>query len=81
MLSRPADAIRLSEVLNALDNGILERTGPVQAGDGSLRGAVNACLWEKMNSALIGFAESKTLADFTQECRNQMTGDWDLYII
>ncbi len=80
-LSRPADSIRLSEVLNALDNGILERTSSVQAGDGSLRGAVNACLWEKMNSALIHFAESKTLADFMQECRNQMTGDWDLYII
>lgn len=68
-------------MLNALDNGILERTSSVQAGDGSLRGAVNACLWEKMNSALIEFAKSKTLADFTQECRNQMTGDWDLYII
>ena len=80
-LSRPADSIRLSEVLNALDNGILERTSSVQAGDGSLRGAVNACLWEKINGALIEFAESRTLADFTQECRNQMTGDWDLYII
>lgn len=80
-LSRPADSIRLAEVLNALDTGILEKTGPVKEGDKSLRSAVNACLWEKMNSALIRFAESKTLADFTQECRNQMVGDWDLYII
>ena len=80
-LARPADSIRLSEVLNALDNGILERMAPVPEGDGSLRGAVNFCLWEKMNNALNEFAESKTLADFTQECRNQMTGDWDLYII
>ncbi len=80
-LARPADSIRLSEVLNALDNGILERMAPVQEGDGSLRGAVNFCLWEKMNNALNEFAESKTLADFTQECRNRMSGEWDLYII
>ena len=80
-LARPADSIRLSEVLNALDNGILERMAPVPEGDGSLRGAVNFCLWEKMNNALNEFAESKTLADFTQECRNRMSGEWDLYII
>ena len=80
-LSRPADKIRLSDVLNALDNGILERMNPGQEGDRSLRGAVNTCLWEKMNRALTEFAESKTLSDFTQECRDQMSGDWDMYII
>ncbi len=80
-LARPADSIRLSEVLNALDNGILERMAPLPEGGGSLRGAVNFCLWEKMNNALNEFAESKTLADFTQECRNRMSGEWDLYII
>ena len=80
-LARPAESIRLSEVLNALDNGILERMAPAPEGDGGLRGAVNLCLWEKMNNALNEFAESKTLADFTQECRNQLSGEWDLYII
>ena len=80
-LSRPADMIRLSEVLNALDNGILERMDSAPEGDGSLRGAVNACLWEKMNNSLAAFAENKTLADFTQECRNYTPGEWDLYMI
>lgn len=80
-LSRPADAIRLSDVLNALDNSILERMDSAQEGDSSLRGAVNACLWEKINKAMAEFAEGKTLADFTLECRNYSPGEWDLYMI
>ena len=31
--------------------------------------------------ALAEFAESKTLQDFMQECRDRMTGEWDLYVI
>ena len=45
------------------------------------RNAVSVCLWEEMNRLLIEFAERKTLSDFMQECRNQMSGEWDLYII
>ena len=79
-LSRPAETIRLTEVINALDNSILEgmRT---PAGGHSLRAAVNTCLWEKMNSAMVEFAESKTLAAFAEECRDQASGGWDLYMI
>ena len=81
-LSRPADRISIAEILNALDNSILEKM-KTEGGDGgrSLRGAVNACLWEKMNRSLIDFAESKTLAGFAQECREQISGDCDLYVI
>ena len=50
-------------------------------GDRSLRGAVNTCLWKKINRSMIQFAESKTLAEFMQECRDQVSGDWDMYII
>ena len=78
-LTRPAGKIRLSEILNALDNSILEDTG---AGNGgTLRDAVNACLWQKMNRTMIDFAESKTLAEFLTDCRQQLTGEWDLYEI
>ena len=78
-LARPANSIRLSEILNALDNSILEDTG---AGNGgTLRDAVNACLWQKMNRTMIDFAESKTLAEFLTDCRQQLTGEWDLYEI
>ena len=78
-LTRPADRIRLSEILNALDNSILEETG---TGNGeTLRDAVNACLWKKLNRTMIDFAESKTLSEFLTDCRQQLTGEWDLYEI
>ena len=78
-LTRPAGKIRLSEILNALDNSILEETGT--GNGGTLRDAVNACLWQKMNRTMIDFAEGKTLAEFLTDCRQQLTGEWDLYEI
>ena len=78
-LTRPADRIRLSEILNALDNSILEEMGT--GNSGSLRDAVTACLWQKMNRMMTDFAESKTLDEFLTECRGQLPGEWDLYVI
>ena len=81
MLARPADRIRLSEILNALDNSILEETAPAGEADGqSLRGAVNDCVWNELNRSLSSFAESKTLSDILQECRER-SGAWDMYVI
>lgn len=79
-LTRPAGTIRLSEILNALDNSILEETGS-ESDSGSLRDAVDACLWQEMNRRMIDFAESKTLSEFLTECREHLTGEWDLYEI
>ena len=42
---------------------------------------MNACLWQKMNRTMIDFAESKTLSEFLTDCRQQLTGEWDLYEI
>ena len=78
-LTRPAGKIRLSEILDALDNSILEETDT--GNSGTLRDAVNACLWQKMNRTMIDFAESKTLSEFLTDCRQQLTGEWDLYEI
>ena len=78
-LTRPAGKIRLSEILNALDNSILEETGT--GNSGTLRDAVNACLWRRMNRTMIDFAEGKTLSEFLTDCRQQLTGEWDLYEI
>ena len=78
-LTRPAGKIRLSEILDALDNSILEKPGTGTSG--TLRDAVNACLWQKMNRTMIDFAESKTLSEFLTDCRQQLTGEWDLYEI
>ena len=81
-LSRAADQIRLSEILDALDNSILEETDAAGNGDqNSLRNAVNACLWMRLNHFLIEYAESKTLWDLMQECRERLAGDWDMYVI
>ena len=45
VLSRSPGTIRLSEILNALDNSILEEMDAAGEEDGrSLRGAVNECL-------------------------------------
>ena len=81
-LARPADRIRLSEILNALDNSILEEMSPEESGkEGSLRGAVNDCLWKRLNRSMTEFAESRTLWDLMQECRERVSGAWDLYTI
>ncbi len=81
-LTRTADKISIAEVLNALDSDILdEMSNTGNEAERNLRNAVNVCLWEEMNRLLIEFAERKTLSDFMQECRNQISGEWDLYII
>lgn len=80
-LARPADQIKLSEILNALDNSILEETDPAGETDGrSLRGAVNDCVWKGLNNSIVAFAESRTLSDIMQKCR-ELSGDWDMYVI
>lgn len=80
-LARPADRISLSEILNALDNSILEETDPAEETDGrSLRGAVNDCVWRELNHSIVAFAESRTLSDIMQKCR-ELSGDWDMYVI
>jgi len=80
-LTRPASKIRLSEILNALDNSILEETESGGSNSESLRDAVNSCLWQRMNRFWVDFAENKTLSEFLTECRQQLTGEWDLYEI
>ena len=80
-LARPAAQIRLSEILNALDNSILEETDPAGETDGrSLRGAVNDCVWRELNHSVTVFAESRTLSDIMQKCR-ELSGAWDMYVI
>ena len=80
-LSRPADQIRLSEILNALDNSILEETDPAGESDGrSLRDAVNDCVWKELSHSIVAFAERRTLSDIMQKCR-ELSGNWDMYVI
>ncbi|WP_072417675.1 MULTISPECIES: Rrf2 family transcriptional regulator [unclassified Ruminococcus] len=71
LLSRPAEKIFLSEILNALDNNILADTyeaDEAQAND--IRSSVNSCLWDKMNSYMRRFTEQMTLADLIKEYKD-----------
>ena len=81
-LSRSANVIKLSEVLNALDGSI--RAGMEVAEDGqggSLRGVVNECLWESINERIREYAKNRTLGDLLEECRRKAAGSWADYII
>ena len=68
VLSRPADMICLSDILNALDNNILadvsEDIGTQTSG---LRCSVNVCLWDKINDFMRSFTVQMTLADLINE--------------
>ena len=80
-LARPADQVKLAEILNALDNSILEETDPAGETDGrNLRGAVSDCVWRELNRSVSAFAESRTLSDIMQKCR-ELSGNWDMYVI
>lgn len=68
LLSRPADKILLSDILNALDNNILADTYDAdETIPGDIRASVNSCLWDKLNSYMRRFAEQMTLADVIKE--------------
>ena len=70
VLSRPADRIYLSEVLNALDNSILADAYEDGADNtAGMRGSVNFCLWNKINGYMRRFTEQMTLADIIAEHR------------
>lgn len=73
-LSKPADKITFSEIINALDVTILCDTFiDGSQDDSAYRTAVNDCLWDKMNSYLQSFAEKVTLDDAAKQCKAAYT--------
>ncbi len=81
VLSRPAERIYLSEVLNALDNNILADAHEAEETLGNdILSSVNSCLWNKLNGYMRQFTESMTLADVIGEYRKS-TGGGDMYYI
>ena len=68
ILSRPAEKIFISEILNALDNSILADAYETEdAPSGDLRSSVNTSVWDKLNSYMRRFTEQMTLADLISE--------------
>ncbi len=81
-LSHKADDIKMSDVIDALDAGILEYAdGAPSDTQSELAGAVKECLWDKLNALLQSFAEGMTLSDFARKCSERMTDASDMYFI
>ena len=81
-MSKKPEAIRMSEVVSALDNTILEDVDSENIEDAkSLRNIVNNNLWGELNTTINSFLENITLAEFVDKCRNSMSDVWDMYII
>ncbi len=80
-LTRSPEEIRLSDVLNALDQNILATMEDEDATDNELRKAINNCFWNKINNNLREYAEETRLSDFAIRCRNNSAEEWDLYVI
>ena len=78
-LSRPASNIRLSDLLNALDNNILAEATDIDT-ESILRASVKTCLWDKMNAFLLDFANSLTLEEFLAQCGSPEESG-DMYVI
>ncbi len=75
VLTRPADKIFLSEILNALDNNILADTYEAEddQDNNNIRASVNSCLWGNINNYMRRFTEQMSLADLIKECQNETT--------
>ncbi len=81
-LSCKANSVKMSDVLDALDNSILEdMDNAPDGGRRELARAVNECLWEKLNDLLRGFAEGLSLSEFAQKCADRTADGWDMYVI
>ncbi len=81
-LSRPAEKIYISEILNALDNTILADTYEENGDDSShFRASVNNCLWEKFNGYMRRTSEQMTLADLIRECKGIQEEEYLMYYI
>ena len=79
-LSRPAEEIMLSDVLNALDQNILADMGGEKE-EGELRAVINKCFWSRINANLNQYTDNLNLGDFATGCRNSFSDNWDMYVI
>ncbi|SFC21563.1 RrF2 family transcriptional regulator [Butyrivibrio sp. YAB3001] len=79
-LNKSESEITVADVINALDTTVLEEMESSDS-SGSLRDAVDFCLWGKINSFMSDFATNMTLEDFLQHCRERMSSGWDMYVI
>lgn len=73
VIAKPADKITFRDIINALDVTVLNDVSSDDTHkDSIIINTVNSCIWEKMTEYLCSFAESITLADITELCKNSI---------
>ena len=80
VLSCKPDQVKLTDVLNALDNTILAEMEKDES-EGNLRSVINGFFWQEINSNLKDYTDRMSLSDFVSQCRNGVSEGWDLYVI
>ena len=80
VLSCKPDQVKLTDVLNALDNTILAEIEKDES-EGNLRSVINGFFWQEINSNLKDYTDRMSLSDFVSQCRNGVSEGWDLYVI
>lgn len=79
-LSKAPENIKLSEVLNALDNTILADMEETKD-EGELRSVINKCFWHCINTNLNQYTDNLSLSDFAGICQSNFSENWDMYVI
>ena len=80
-MSKKPEAIKMSEVVNALDNSILEDVDNDDSDATSLRYVVNTSLWGDLNRTINNYLEQLTLEEFVEKCNSKISNGWDMYVI
>ena len=80
-LAKKPESIKMSEVVNALDNSILEDIDNDEQDVLSLKNVVNSNLWGDLNNTIKSYLSNLTLADFVEKCNTKMSNGWDIYVI
>lgn len=80
-LAKKPESIKMSEVVNALDNSILEDIDNDEQDVLSLKNVVNSNLWGDLNNTIKSYLSNLTLADFVEKCNTKMSNGWDMYVI
>ena len=80
VLSCKPDQVKLTDVLNALDNTILAEMEKDES-EGNLRSVIDGFFWQEINSNLKDYTDRMSLSDFVSQCRNGVSEGWDLYVI
>ncbi len=78
-LSRSAEKVTMSEILNALDDSILADSIS-RENESDIRDQINSCFWNRVDTNFRKLAETVTLADFIAGCKGRESV-WDMYVI